>query len=340
MARAQWPLVGWPDLDSHLQLDSTDRFEGPDRCATWLQPRCARPGRDRLSAMLSATAPIVLLLHGGLDNLSRQDGLALLPTGPGPIVAVVDPAMPAQPGGRSPAFRGRCPLVGDLRVFPSPMGPRWRWVGLAPSPTVEPCQRARNDLLVALDALPVGGHAAHPPWATTLSWRGTMPSRIGWIWICARNRRVWSWPAASRLAGPAKRILTLGNRHGRLRKMSACLELGGRRRGARVRRAPLRRPPGQAGNPDQRSRRAPSIAVRVGLPRWRPWSRACCRPPQGPGPKRHFVLEGPGLRSAIPASSAKPAPDPRAASPPASCWCTGRGQTHSRTIRSIPLCRP
>jgi hypothetical protein len=43
--------------------------------------------------MLSASAPLVLLLHGGLDNLSGKTGLALLRYRPGPILAVVDPAL-------------------------------------------------------------------------------------------------------------------------------------------------------------------------------------------------------------------------------------------------------
>jgi len=42
--------------------------------------------------MLSAEAPVVLLLHGGLDNLSGKTGLAMLRYRPGPILAVIDPA--------------------------------------------------------------------------------------------------------------------------------------------------------------------------------------------------------------------------------------------------------
>ena len=42
--------------------------------------------------MLSTSAPLVLLLHGGLDNLSGKTGLALLRYRSGPILAVVDPA--------------------------------------------------------------------------------------------------------------------------------------------------------------------------------------------------------------------------------------------------------
>ena len=44
--------------------------------------------------MLKADVPIVLLQHGGLDNLSGKTGLAMLRYRRGPIVAVVDPAHP------------------------------------------------------------------------------------------------------------------------------------------------------------------------------------------------------------------------------------------------------
>jgi hypothetical protein len=42
--------------------------------------------------MLGSDVPIVLLQHGGLDNLSGKTGLAMLRYRRGPIVAVVDPA--------------------------------------------------------------------------------------------------------------------------------------------------------------------------------------------------------------------------------------------------------
>ena len=42
--------------------------------------------------MLSPDAPLVLMQHGGLDNLSGKTGLAMLRYRRGPIVAVIDPA--------------------------------------------------------------------------------------------------------------------------------------------------------------------------------------------------------------------------------------------------------
>ena len=42
--------------------------------------------------MLSPEAPLVLLLHGGSDNLSGKTGLAMLRYRHGPIVDVIDPA--------------------------------------------------------------------------------------------------------------------------------------------------------------------------------------------------------------------------------------------------------
>ena len=43
--------------------------------------------------MLSAQRPVVLLQHGGLDNLSGKTGLAMLRYRSGPIVAVIDPCL-------------------------------------------------------------------------------------------------------------------------------------------------------------------------------------------------------------------------------------------------------
>ncbi|MFM7434615.1 MAG: DUF1611 domain-containing protein, partial [Vulcanococcus sp.] len=46
--------------------------------------------------MLSPDAPLVLLQHGGLDNLSGKTGLAMLRYRSGPIVAVSDTAHDGQ----------------------------------------------------------------------------------------------------------------------------------------------------------------------------------------------------------------------------------------------------
>jgi hypothetical protein len=42
--------------------------------------------------MLSPSAPLVLLLHGGLDNLSGKTGLALLRYRPGPCLLYTSPS--------------------------------------------------------------------------------------------------------------------------------------------------------------------------------------------------------------------------------------------------------
>ena len=41
--------------------------------------------------MLSADAPVLLLQHSGLDDLSGKTGLAFLRYRQGPVVAVLDP---------------------------------------------------------------------------------------------------------------------------------------------------------------------------------------------------------------------------------------------------------
>ena len=51
---------------------------------------------------------LVLLQHGGLASLTGKTGLAMLRHRAGPIVAVIDPAMPASLCSRSPALRATC----------------------------------------------------------------------------------------------------------------------------------------------------------------------------------------------------------------------------------------
>ena len=82
--------------------------------------------------MLSPDAPLVLLLHGGSDNLSGKTGLAMLRYRHGPIVAVIDPA---HAGEDLPALTGiprPVPLVADIEAALA-YGPAVAVVGLAPS---------------------------------------------------------------------------------------------------------------------------------------------------------------------------------------------------------------
>ena len=79
--------------------------------------------------MLSPDAPLVLLLHGGSDNLSGKTGLAMLRYRHGPIVAVIDPA---HAGEDLPALTGiprPVPLVANMAAALA-YGPAVAVVGL------------------------------------------------------------------------------------------------------------------------------------------------------------------------------------------------------------------
>lgn len=183
--------------------------------------------------MLSAGAAIVLLQHGGLDNLSGKTGLALLRYRAGPIVAVVDPD---HAGGCLAAITGierTVPVVGDLRAALA-YAPQVAVVGLAPSGGKLPAG-LQADLVAALEA--------------GLSVASGLHTRLGDDPLLAAACRPdqWIWdlrqePAdlvvASGLAAdlPGQRILALGTDMA-VGKMSACLELvaAARRRGGDAR---------------------------------------------------------------------------------------------------------
>ena len=64
--------------------------------------------------MLGADTPIVLLQHGGLDNLSGKTGLAMLRYRRGPIVAVVDPDHPGADLRQVTGIGRAVPVVGMI----------------------------------------------------------------------------------------------------------------------------------------------------------------------------------------------------------------------------------
>ena len=78
--------------------------------------------------MLSADAPVVLLLHGGLDNLAGKTGLAMLSYRQGPVVAVVDPA---HAGADLEAITGRAGALGGRVISPGivALGEQAGWLG-------------------------------------------------------------------------------------------------------------------------------------------------------------------------------------------------------------------
>ncbi|MFZ9850628.1 MAG: DUF1611 domain-containing protein, partial [Vulcanococcus sp.] len=174
--------------------------------------------------------PLVLLLHGGSDNLSGKTGLAMLRYRHGPIVAVIDPAhagldLPSLTGIPRPV-----PLVADMAEALA-YGPAVAVVGLAPSGGRLPAE-SRPDVRTALQAglsLASGLHsrlAEDPEFAA-------IPLAPGqWIWDLRQEPPGLEVATARAAALPGRRVLAVGSDMA-VGKMSACLELlaAARRRG-------------------------------------------------------------------------------------------------------------
>ncbi len=180
--------------------------------------------------MLSPDAPLVLLQHGGLDNLSGKTGLALLRYRPGPIAAVIDPA---HAGCSLEAVAGIARAVPVLASMAEALayGPTAAVVGLAPSGGLLPPE-LRADAVAALRAglsLASGLHSRlgeDPDFAAVALRPGQ------WIWDLRREPEGLEVAAARCAALPGRRLLAIGTDMA-VGKMSACLELQAeaRRRG-------------------------------------------------------------------------------------------------------------
>ncbi len=171
--------------------------------------------------MLKPDQRLVLLLHGGLADLSGKTGLALLRYRHGPIVAVVDPAHAGQPLVEVTGIERPVPVVASLAAA-LPFDPEVAVVGLAPSGG-QLAAAVRADLAAALRA--------------GLSVASGLHSRIGDDPQLAPLRRdpAWIWdlrcepPALAVASGRAaalacRRLLAVGSDMA-VGKMSACLEL-------------------------------------------------------------------------------------------------------------------
>ncbi|EDY37742.1 muconate cycloisomerase [Cyanobium sp. PCC 7001] len=234
------PLVRWPDLDSHLNLVD-DPFTGLHCAADQLQlPR--QPGlgiavpaawQGSAAGPLRPEAPVVVLLHGGLDNLSGKTGLALLRYRPGPIVAVVDPRHAGASLEAVTGIERAVPVVGSVAEA-LPLGPEVAVIGLAPSGGQLPGE-ARADVAAALRAglsVASGLHsriAADPELAA-------LRHPQAWIWDLRQEPAALAVAAARAAALPCRRLLAVGSDMA-VGKMSACLELlaEARRRGLEAR---------------------------------------------------------------------------------------------------------
>ena len=188
--------------------------------------------------MLKAEAPIVLLLHDGLDNLSGKTGLAMLRYRPGPILAVIDPAHAGADLETVTGIARPVPVLASMQAAlplrPASGPPPVAVVGLAPSGgRLPPALRA--DLLVALAA----GWSAASGLHTRLGDDPELAASCrdgAWIWDLRQepaDLQVASGRAASL---PCRRLLAVGTDMA-VGKMSACLELlaAARRRGLEAR---------------------------------------------------------------------------------------------------------
>ncbi|QVL52249.1 MAG: DUF1611 domain-containing protein [Cyanobium sp. M30B3] len=171
--------------------------------------------------MLTPEHRLVLLLHGGLADLSGKTGLTLLRYRRGPVVAVVDPDQAGRSLGEVSGIHRDVPVVGSLAEA-LPYGPEVAVVGLAPSGGRLP-PPVRADLAAALRA--------------GLSVASGLHSRIGadpelaplrrdpaWIWDLRREPEGLVVAAGRAAALPCRRLLAVGSDMA-VGKMSACLEL-------------------------------------------------------------------------------------------------------------------
>ncbi len=180
--------------------------------------------------MLSASAPLVLLLHGGLDNLSGKTGLALLRYRPGPILAVVDPAHAGANLEAVTGIRRAVPIVASMAEALLLLGAQGQGgeravavVGLAPSGGILPAEMG-VDLLLALEAglnLASGLHSRlgdDPVLAAACQGPGQ------WIWDLRQEPPGLTVATALAAGLPCRRVLAVGTDMA-VGKMSACLEL-------------------------------------------------------------------------------------------------------------------
>jgi uncharacterized NAD-dependent epimerase/dehydratase family protein len=105
--------------------------------------------------MLGPDDPVVLLLHGGLDNLGGKTGLAMLRYRRGPIVAVIDPAHAGADLETVTGIARPVPVLASMQaalaLLPASAARPVAVVGLAPSGGRLPAA-LRADLRVALGA--------------------------------------------------------------------------------------------------------------------------------------------------------------------------------------------
>ncbi|MEY2644546.1 MAG: hypothetical protein RLZZ611_1195 [Cyanobacteriota bacterium] len=172
--------------------------------------------------MLSPDAPLVLLMHGGLDNLSGKTGLAMLRYRHGPIVAVIDPAHAGAELATLTGIPRPVPVVADINAALQ-HGPAVAVVGLAPSGGLLPAQM-RADVEAALRAGLSLASGLHARLADDPAWADLPLQPDQWIWDLRREPPQLDVATARAAALPCRRVLAVGSDMA-VGKMSACLEL-------------------------------------------------------------------------------------------------------------------
>ncbi|KKZ15309.1 MAG: hypothetical protein TH68_01060 [Candidatus Synechococcus spongiarum 142] len=171
--------------------------------------------------MLSASAPLVLLQHGGLQSLLGKTGLAMLRYRRGPIVAVIDPDNAGAELVELTGIPRPVPVVANLAEA-LPMGPTVAAIGLAPSGGQIPAVM-RQDVEAALAAGLSLANGLHTPMADDPQLRALLhPNR--WIWDLRREPHTLRVGAARAARSLARRLLFVGTDMA-VGKMSAALEL-------------------------------------------------------------------------------------------------------------------
>jgi uncharacterized NAD-dependent epimerase/dehydratase family protein len=176
--------------------------------------------------MLSPQAPVVLLQHHGLDNLSGKTGLTLLRYRRAPVLAVIDPAHAGEPLAAVTGIDRPVPVVASLAqalpLLPSDRTEVVAVVGLAPSGGRLPAE-VRTDVAAALAA----GLSVASGLHTRLGEDPELVERVQpgrWIWDLRREPPDLPVASARAAALPGRRLLAVGSDMS-VGKMSACLEL-------------------------------------------------------------------------------------------------------------------
>ena len=171
--------------------------------------------------MLNADHRVVLLQHGGLDNLRGKTGLAMLRHRLGPIVAVVDPV---HAGSRLEQITGiarSVPVVADLEaalVFQ----PEVAVIGLAPSGGTLPVP-LRRDVVAALRAGLNVASGLHTRLGDDPEFAAACHADR-WIWDLRQEQQGLGVGQAAAAGLPCRRVLAVGSDMA-VGKMSACLEV-------------------------------------------------------------------------------------------------------------------